>query len=155
MIFQIDTNGLGPGDTIAVEVCEQAIGRKDDNSKQWTFDLLKLLGVVQTQLKKEHQRELTVRISGNELHILTDSEAAKHNPKRFDAGLDLARRSQRRLLAVDWSKLTPREREETEKNQTRQAFLISLMRTKEPIKPEPHIRTTPVMTFTRKFNRTE
>jgi hypothetical protein len=150
MIFQIDTTKVKPGDSISLATCEQAIGHKCDESKEWQFALLQLLGVVQKQLKKEHRRELTVRIVGNELHVLTDQESATYNPKRFDAGLKLARRAHRRLMAVNVAKLTGADRDLYAKNVSNQAHKLSMLRKKEELPINPTERTTPVMSWPEK-----
>jgi len=150
MIFQIDTTKIKPGDSITLAACEEAIGQACDESKEWQFALLQLLGVVQKQLKKQHGRELTVRIVGNELHVLTDAESASYNPKRFDAGLRLARRAHRRLMAVNVAKLSGADRDVYAKNVSNQAHKLSMLRKKEELQLPPAVRTTPVMTFAEK-----
>jgi hypothetical protein len=148
MIFQIDTRKIKPGDSLSQGDCETVIGfTADSNPLQWQFALLQLLGVVQKQLKKEHGRELTVRIVGQELHVLTDGEAAGYNPKRFDAGLRLARRAHRRLMAVNVSKLSAADRELFAKNVSNQAHKLSMLRRKDDVPLTATERTTPVMTF--------
>ena len=148
MIFQIDTRKIKPGDSLSQGDCETVIGfTADSNPLQWQFALLQLLGVVQKQLKKEHGRELTVRIVGQELHVLTDGEAAGYNPKRFDAGLRLARRAHRRLMAVNVSKLSAADRDLFAKNVSNQAHKLSMLRRKDDVPLTATERTTPVMTF--------
>lgn len=148
MIFQIDTTGLSPGDAITRGQCEAVIGfTEDTHPKDYQFALLQLLGVVQKQLKKEHGRELTVRIVGGELHVLTDQEAASYNPKRFEAGLRLARRSHRRLMAVKVSSLTPEDKAIFAKNVSNQAYKLSMLRKRAEVPLIPSERQTPKMTF--------
>ena len=108
---------------------------------------MKLLGIVQKQLKKQFGREVTVRIVKNELHILTDQESAAYNPMRFDAGLKMARRAHRRLMAVNVAKLTSEERDAYAKNVSNQAYKLSLLRKKAEVPLPANERTTPVMTF--------
>lgn len=148
MNFQIDTRNIKPGDSLSQGDCEAVIGfTADSNPLQWQFALLQLLGVVQKQLKKEHGRELTVRIVGQELHVLTDAESAGYNPKRFDAGLRLARRAHRRLMAVNVGKLSATDRELFAKNVSNQAHKLSMLRRKDDVQLPATERTTPVMTF--------
>ena len=150
MNFQIDTTGIRPGDSISLDICEAAIGQKCDDSKDWQFSLLKLLGIVQNQIRKERDRELTVRIVGNELHVLSDREASEYNPKRFAAGLKLARRAHRRLLAVNVSKLTPAEKTAHAKAVAVQAHKLSMLRGKTEIPLPATERKTPVMSWQKK-----
>lgn len=145
--MQIDTSKVKPGDSISVAACEQAIGQPFSESKEWQFQLLQLMGLVQKQLKKEHGRELTVRIVGNELHVLTDAEAASYNPKRFEAGLKLARRAHRRLMAVNVAKLTASDKEQYARNVSIQAHKLSMLRKRTDIEPAANKRSTPVMTW--------
>jgi hypothetical protein len=91
-----------------------------------------------------------VRIVGNELHVLTDQESASYNPKRFEAGLRLARRSHRRLMAVNVAKLTGADRELYAKNVSNQAHKLSMLRKKEELPVNPVERTTPVMSWPEK-----
>lgn len=147
-MIPIDTRKMKPGDTISQQQCEEVIGYPElSNEKDWAFAMLQLLGVVQKQLRQEQGRELTVRIVANELHILTDQEAAEYNPKRFDAGLRLARRAHRRLMAVNVAKLSSQEREMHAKNIGNQAHKLSMLRKKEQIALPGTERTTPVMVF--------
>lgn len=147
-MISIDTRMIKLGDTISQQQCENVIGYPEtSNPKDWQFAMLQLLGIVQKQLRQEQGRELTVRIVGNELHILTDQEAAEYNPKRFEAGLKLARRSHRRLMAVNVGKLSAQQREMHMKNIGNQAHKLSMLRKKESIALPSTERTTPVMTF--------
>ena len=147
-MLPIDTRKIKPGDTITQQQCEEVIGYPEaSNTKDWPFAILQLLGIVQKQLRQEQGRELTVRIVGNELHILTDQEAAEYNPKRFDAGLRLARRAHRRLMAVNVGKLSAQEREMHMKNIGNQAHKLSMLRKKESLALPATERTTPVMAF--------
>ena len=148
MIFQIDTTGLGPGDAVTRGQCETVVGfTEDEYPKDYQFALLQLLGVVQKQLKKEHGRELTVRIVGGELHVLTDQEAAAYNPRRFDAGLRLARRAHRRLMAVNVGNLEPEDKTIFAKNVSNQSFKLSQLRKRAEVPLIPTERQTPKMTF--------
>lgn len=151
MNFQIDTTRLKPGGIVSQSDCESIIGFTEvSNQKDWQFAILQLLGVVQKQLKKEHGRELTVRIVGCELHVLTDEDAALYNPKRFEAGLRLARRAHRRLMAVNVSRLSASDREMFAKNVSNQSHKLSMLRRRDTIPIPATERTTPVMTFQRK-----
>lgn len=149
MIFQIDTKNVKLGDTITQGDCETVIGFTEaSDPKGFQFALLQLLGVVQNQLKKEHRRELTVRIVGSELRVLNDAESATYNPKRFEAGLRLARRAHRRLIAVNVGKLSAADRELFAKNVSNQAHKLAMLRRKDVVPLQVNERTTPVMTFT-------
>jgi len=144
MNFQIDTTGLIAGDVIDQMTCETIIGFKEvDDPKAWALQILQLSGQVGTQLKKEHGRELTIRIHDNALNILTDQQAAEYNPKRFDSGLRQARRAHRRLMAVDVSKLDATTLGYYSKNVTNQAFKLSMLRKKEAAELPVSQRQTP------------
>lgn len=148
MEISIDTSGLKLGGCISQQTCESVLGiTKDQNQDAWQLSMLAMKDVVSRQLKKQHGREITVRIVGQEIHVLTDAEAAEYNPKRFDAGLRLARASHRRLLAVNTSKLSPEQRETHIKNVGNQAHKLSMLRRRSEIPLPATERTTPVMVF--------
>ncbi len=148
MTFQVDTKKIKLGDSIPQQQCEQIVGCLEaDYPQQYQFLLLQLLGVVQKQLKQQFNREVTVRIIKQELHVLTDQEAAAYNPRRFDAGLRLARRAHRRLLAVNVGKLTPVEREAHTKNVFNQSHKLAQLRKRVDTLLPAAERTTPVMQF--------
>lgn len=146
VMYLIDTNGLGPGDVIDELACKGVIGTSEtEDPKGWQLGMLALSTQVALQLKKQHGRELTVRIKDNSLWILTDQQASEYNPKRFDAGLKLARRAHRRLMAVDRSGLTVDQRQTHDNNVRIQAFKLSMLRKKESSELVPVQRTSPVV----------
>ena len=146
MEYVVDTTGIGPGDVIDEATCQSVIGLSEvENPKLWQLGLLQLSQVISKQLNKEHRRELTVRIKDNAIFVLTDQEAAEYNPRRFDAGIRIARRSNRRLMAVDVSKLTPEARAVHAKEITIQAFKLSMLRKREDSELPATKRTTPVV----------
>ncbi len=148
MEISIDTSWLKLGGCISQQTCESVLGiTKDQNQDVWQLSMLALMDVVRKQLKKQHGREITVRIVGQEIHVLTDAEAAEYNPKRFDAGLRLARKAHRRLLAVNTAKLSPDQRESHMKNIGNQAHKLSMLRRKDEVPIPAAERTTPVMSF--------
>lgn len=145
-MFLIDTNGLGPGDSIDEAACKQVIGiSESEDLKGWQLGLLALSTQVALQLKKQHGRELTVRIKDNSLLILTDQQASEYNPRRFDAGLKLARRSHRRLMAVDRSGLTSEQKQLHDNNTRIQAFKLTMLRKRESSELVPVQRASPVV----------
>ena len=145
----IDLSNVKLGAVIPKSVCESAIGFSESSDpKKWSIKMLKLLGYVSSGLKKIFGREITVRCIQGELHVLTDSDAAAYNPRRFEVGLRMSRRAHRRLMSVDASKLSPEELSSYSKNVSNEAFKLAGLRRK----PDPsHVateRTTPLMTFT-------
>lgn len=148
MEISIDTTQLKLGGCILQQDCESVLGMtKEQNADVWQLSMLALMEVVRKQLKKQHGRDITVRIVGRELHVLTDAEAAEYNPKRFDAGLRLARRAHRRLLAVNTAKLAPDQREAHMKTIGNQAHKLSMLRRRDEVPIQATERTTPVMVF--------
>lgn len=151
MEILIDTSGVELGDVIPQNVCESIIGfTETQDFKGWSFAMLQLSGVVQKQIRAKFGREITVRVVGNEIHILTDQESASYNPRRFEAGLRLARRSHRRLMAVDVAKLPGEQRESHMKNVSNQAHKLSMLRKREEVALPATERKTPVMVFSSK-----
>lgn len=148
MEINIDTSTLKLGGCISQQDCEAVLEiTKEQNQDLWQLSMLQLLEVVRKQLKKQHGRDITVRIVGREIHFLTDAESAEYNPKRFDAGLRLARRAHRRLLAVNTAKLAPDQREAHMKTIGNQAHKLSMLRRREDVPIPATQRTTPVMVF--------
>ena len=122
---------LQPGQSITQAEIESATGQMESTDPQaFALLLLRVRGDLITHLKRQHGRELTVRIVKGDLHILDDREAADYNPKRYAQGLRIARRAHRRLMAVDVSKLTPQEREQHTRTVCRQASALSSLRAK-------------------------
>lgn len=148
MNLKIDTSSLTLGSCILRHACEDILGvTKEQNQDAWQLAMLQLADVVRKQLRKQHGREITVRVVGCEIHVLTDAEAAEYNPVRFAAGLRLARASHRRLLAVNTSKLSPEQRERHIKNVGNQAHKLSMLRRKSEVPLPATERTTPAMVF--------
>lgn len=144
----MDTTGIQQGDTITQEACEQAIGfTEQSDPKSFQFSLLQLMGAVSDQLKRERGRDLTLRIIGSTIYVLTDAEAAEYNPKRFEAGLRLARRAHRRLMAVNTASLNAEQRESHMKAVMAQAHKLSMLRKREELPLESKKATTPKMVF--------
>jgi len=122
---------LQPGQSITQAEIESATGQHESTDPQaFALLLLRVRGDLITHLKRQHGRELTVRIIKGDLLILDDRQAAAYNPKRYTQGLRIARRAHRRLMAVDVSKLTPQEREQHTRTVCRQASALSSLRAK-------------------------
>ncbi len=154
MEILIDTSSVDLGDVIPQTVCESIIGfTESEDFKGWSLAMLQLLGVVQKQIRAKFGREITVRIIGSEIHILNDQEAASYNPRRFEAGLRVARRSHRRLMAVNVAKLSGEQRESHMKNLSNQTHKLSMLRHREEIALPATERKTPVMVFSSKKQR--
>ena len=141
----LDFSTVEIGGEVSAEICEEHIGTTyHDDPTGYSLALLKLMGEVRKYLRDKHGREITVRAVQNRLVILTDSEAAHYNPKRFADGLRLIRRAHRRLLAVDVSKLTPEERAKYGRDVEVQSARLSMIRQRGPSAPaEPVKRTVP------------
>lgn len=144
----IDVSSLEHGDALTQEQCEDAIGYSESSDpKAFQFSLLQLMGVIQKALRQDRGREYTLRIVGSEIRILTDAEAAEYNPKRFEAGLRLARRAHRRLMAVNTASLNAEQRESHMKAVMAQAHKLSMLRKREELPLESKKATTPKMVF--------
>ena len=131
----MDLSAYKLGDEITEAVCSQwmDLQRRDDETA-YALALLALKQKVEQALLAFYGRIITVRALKGGLRILDDRESAEYNPKRFQDGLRIARRAHRRLMAVDVSKLTPREREEFGKTVTKQAAQLSMLRQRDPVK---------------------
>lgn len=146
MKFHFSIDGLNPGDEITKSTCEQVIGfTEESDPKAFQLEILQLSQEVSKRLHKSHGRLLTVRISNSSLYILTDEEASNYNPKRFEAGLKLARRSHRRLMAVNVGSLDAQSKDRHMKNVAVQAFKLSMLRKQQPAPEIATTRTVPVV----------
>jgi hypothetical protein len=144
MVFDIDTTGLLPGDTIDAAACRKVIGKIADD-RLYTLHLLQLKNQIAIELLKRTGRELTLRIRDECICILTDAEAAEYNPKAFDNGLNKARRAHKRLLHVDPSKLSEDEKQRLGSNVTAQAFKLLMLKKRQPVQNAVSVRSTPTM----------
>jgi hypothetical protein len=107
-IHPFDCSKLNKGDTIPAAVIETATNSKRTD-RNYRLKMLNLRDFIFKQLIVE-KRPATVRISGDTIKILSDSEASPYNDKHFAFGHQKAQRAFARNLFVDRSKLTEEER---------------------------------------------
>ena len=128
---KMDLNGLELtlGTRIEVLECELLLNmERGQDVERFAVAMLGLMDAVRKELKRRHNRDITVRVVKHGIEILNDREAAEYNPKRYRDGLKIARRAHRRLLSVNVAALTPKERVEHDKTIGRQAQQLSMLR---------------------------
>ena len=117
------------GTRIEVLECELLLNmERGQDVERFAVAMLGLMEAIRKELKRRHNRDITVRIVKHGIEILNDREAAEYNPKRYRDGLRIARRAHRRLLSVNVAALTPKERAEHDKTIGRQAQQLSMLR---------------------------
>jgi len=117
------------GTRIEVLECELLLNmERGQDVERFAVAMLGLMDAVRKELKRRHNRDITVRVVKHGIEILNDREAAEYNPKRYRDGLKIARRAHRRLLSVNVAALTPKERVEHDKTIGRQAQQLSMLR---------------------------
>lgn len=135
----MDLSKLTPGVHWSVAELEQITG-VERNSRDYSFRVLQFRNLLEQALKRI-AKNYTFAVIKDELRILTPSEASDYNASAFDNGMKQMRRSQRRLLAVDASKLTQDQKSDHEKRIGRQSMLLSLLRQKSTpaTSPAPNV----------------
>jgi len=117
------------GTRIEVLECELLLNmERGQDVERFAVAMLGLMDAVRKELKRRHNRDITVRVVKHGIEVLNDREAAEYNPKRYKDGLKIARRAHRRLLSVNVAALTPKERVEHDKTIGRQAQQLSMLR---------------------------
>ena len=117
------------GTRIEVLDCELLLNmERGQDVERFAVAMLGLMDAIRKELKRRHNRDITVRVVKHGIELLNDREAAEYNPKRYRDGLKIARRAHRRLLAVNVAALTPKERVEHDRTIGRQAQQLSMLR---------------------------
>lgn len=119
--FPIDFEELSKGDLLSLEELEQITGKKH-GTNEFSFQLLSL------QQKISDATGFTVKIKdGQELHILTDEEATKHNHNEFQRHKRGMFRRHNLMLAVDIAQLSESSKTAHERKLLRQGQLLQAM----------------------------
>lgn len=124
----IELKSLKPGVSITQRECEILLRPTGfRNEHEYHFQLMILCKEVE-RLLKQSGAIYTIRAIKGSLCVLTDSEASKFNASSFQLAQSKMRRSHRRLMAVQTSRLTADEQALHEQNISRQAIILSSMR---------------------------
>jgi len=98
--FPVDFEKLKKGDVLKCEYLERVFMISPDEEQEYRFCLLTLRDQIMRELEKQG-RPVTVIARHDDLVILTDEEAAEHNPREFKRGIRRMVRAHKRTLAVD------------------------------------------------------
>jgi len=107
--FPVDFESLQKGSVLKREYLERVFMVTADHANEYRFCLLTLRDQIMKELEKQG-RPVTVIARHNDLVILTDQEAAAHNPLEFKRGARKMTRAHKRTLAVDISQLSHEEK---------------------------------------------
>lgn len=151
MQFDVDVSQVEPGTTIERSVCEQIVGvKRDEDAYAYQFLLMQLGDFIEKSLWKIG-KQYTVRTTGGAVQILTNEEASKYNDSRFDLAIAKLRRCNKRLIAVDLSKLTPVARQDHATAAIRQSRILGMIKTvSRNVEPEPHVDKRPPIVIGKK-----
>jgi len=139
-----DFSQLRLGDEISRAECEKMIETTEDrNPKQYKLGLLAILTEVRRAMRLKFGRRITVRCLQGGISVLTDSEAAEYNPKRFEQAVAICRRAHRQLCDVDVKKLTDAEKVAFGRAYTSQAARVAMLRVRIDTELPAVERSTP------------
>ena len=139
-----DFSQLRLGDEISRAQCEKMIETTEDrNPKQYKLGLLAILTEVRRAMRLKFGRRITVRCLQGGISVLTDSEAAEYNPKRFEQAVAICRRAHRQLCDVDVRKLNEAEKAAYGRAFTSQAARVAMLRVRIDTELPAVERSTP------------
>lgn len=124
--YPFDFDALKKGDSFTPEFLEDITGEKRQTSR-YAFKVLALQQQIADELEARG-RPVVVATVKECLRILTDEEAGPYLEKRFNQAQAALRRSFRRELLVDTSKLTPEQREKLQRNQQVHGAIVAAQR---------------------------
>ena len=141
-----DFSQLRLGDEISRAQCEKMIETTEErNPKQYKLGLLAILTEVRRAMRLKFGRRITVRCLQGGISVLTDSEAAEYNPKRFEQAVAICRRAHRQLCDVDVRKLNEAEKAAYGRAFTSQAARVAMLRVRIDTELPAAERSTPVI----------
>jgi len=139
----IDFDELQPGSSIPAAIIERVTETKREDYKDYKLALLKMSKAVQTELVSRG-RPWRVVSRGDDLFILTDSEAMAYADRRFQRNLAGLAREHAWNLQINTANLTLEERQEHERTIIVQSkFLQSIKGVKRELRLASHTRSTP------------
>ncbi len=137
--WPLDFESISKGDVIAEVQCRAVLKPKDDKDFQ-----LKLLALKE-QIERKHADAgvvLTIKITRNSLHVLTDAEASEYNETRQQHALRHFVKSHRRLLGVEIVNLSPEQAGEHDRRVAHSATYMTAI--KSARKTNRTVTATPV-----------
>ena len=112
--YPIDTDTLKKGQYLSPEKLETITMYKAGTDK-FALAVLAIRQFIERETEK-NGRHLLCKQEGKGLRILTDSEAAKYKPKRFDNSLKGMFRQVKDMLRIDTMQLTDDEKKKLERS---------------------------------------
>lgn len=137
--WPVDFEAIKKGDIITEAQCRAALSPKDDKDFQ-----LKLLS-LKDEIERRHAdlgTVLTIKVTRNSLHVLTDPEASEYNESRQQHALRHFVKSHRRLIGVEISNLSPEQAGEHDRRIAHSSNYMSAI--KDARKSNRSITATPV-----------
>lgn len=138
--YPVDVSALRKGQLITNVEMEKITGKKPTDPAKWAFSLLSVRDFIQDNT------DFTVKITSDGLRILTDSEAASHNHRRFSGHIGGAKRRYDRNTMVDPTNLMPEELAIHKRNLMNESrYITALSQAGKRIAIGAHSRNTPAL----------
>ncbi len=135
--YPIDFDGLQKGHLLAAELLENACGHERGTTK-YEFFCMTLAQMIFAETG------FTAKRSGDDLRILTDSEAAQYNARRVEQHVRGVFQRFEMLTSVDMAALTTDEKREYERQLLNKGrYVQALITVKRRHQLEGHSRTVP------------
>ena len=136
--YPIDVSALEKGQVLSPEQLTQITGRKATDQTSFTFAVLALRGFI------EENSDFTVKITAEGLRILTDTEAAEYNHRRFRGHLNGLIRKYERNSVVDMANLEPPDQMRHAQNLMNESrYLAAVTKVSKRIAVDSHRRSVP------------
>ena len=141
----MDFDALNKGAFISPAEVERIMGVPQSNVARFTLAGLRLRAIIHRQLRIRDRPATCVCRKGG-IAVLTDSEAAVYNAKRFRHGLRHSARSYRRAVSVDVTQLTEEERRDHDRNLVLNSRILSAVaRERKNAIASAHQRVVPTL----------
>jgi hypothetical protein len=124
--YPVDFDTLKKGSVVTAETIE-AYAQAKPETKAYNFAALSLCKDVETYLAQTGIYA-TVCIRANQIHVLTDEEAAEYNKAKYEQGRNRMFQAHRRNSAVDVSMLADDQRAQHERTLQRHAFELASLK---------------------------
>lgn len=142
--YPLDYDNLAKGSVVEAAECERITG-VNQNSQRFAFALLKLKQRVQRDMERRGT-PVTIKITANSLHVLTDAEASIYNAKQQTFGIRRQFRAHKRNLGVDATQLTAEELREHQKRLIAGSRMMQAIKaTRRQLSLECRARVTPAI----------
>jgi len=124
--YPIDFETLQKGSVVTAGILE-AYAQAKPETKAYNFAAMALCKDIETYLAHTGIYA-TVCIRANQIHVLTDKEAAEYNKAKYEQGRNRMFQAHRRNAAVDVSMLADDQRAQHERTLQRHAFELTSLK---------------------------